>query len=273
MKASNRSIWLVISVTVLVTIAMIVFSLTYDWMGTLIDDRMRAIDDIYKALVVISIPFFMIIVGMIGVILVRDRAKPDEDPTKDGPSYHGSTKIEIVWTVIPAIVVISLGLYAWHVLDKVEAAQPDSMTVKVVGQQFAWNYQYPEQNIKTGGDLVVPVDRPLYFEMTSADVIHSFWVPAARVKRDVADGYITRIRFRPEKIGSYPIVCAELCGIGHATMRSTLRVVSKEDFAKWVTSMKSASAPKPTGANTDPKTWPGYFGGTRPSDAHTENAN
>lgn len=266
MKASNRSTVIAITLTALATIVMLVFSVKYDWMGPLIDQRMGAIDDIYKALVIASIPFFMVIVGIIAVILIRFRAKPGDDPEKDGPSYHGSTRLEIIWTTIPAIVVLSLGFYAWHVLDKVEAAQPNSMEIDVIGQQFAWNYQYPEQGIKTGGDLVVPVNRPLYFQMTSADVIHSFWVPAARVKRDVADGFITRIRFRPEKVGTYPIVCAELCGVGHVTMRSTLRVVTQSEFDKWVEMMKSSAAPKPTGANLDPKTWPGYFGGTRPSD-------
>jgi cytochrome c oxidase subunit 2 len=264
MKASHRIA--VIVLTTLVTVGLIVFTLVYDWMGPLIDSRMAEIDDIYKALTIASIPFFMIIVGLIVIILMEFRAKPGDDPTKDGSPYHGSTKIEIIWTVIPAIVVVSLGLYAWKVLDKVEAAQPNSMTVKVIGQQFAWNYQYPELGVKTGGDLVVPVNRPLYFEMTSADVIHSFYVPAARVKRDVADGYTTRMRFKPEKLGSFPIVCAELCGLGHATMRGTLRVVTKAEFAKWVAMMKSDRAPKPTGANTDKKTWPGYYGGDRPSD-------
>lgn len=264
MKASHRIA--VIVITVLLTVALLVFSIEYDWMGTLIDERMRQIDDIYVALMVASVPFFMTIMGLMAYAVVRFRARPGDDPEKDGIPYHGSTRVEIVWTIIPAIVVISLGLYAWRVLDKVEAAQPNSMTIKVVGQQFAWNYRYPELGIKTGGDLVVPVNRPLYFEMTSADVIHSFYVPSARVKRDVADGFTTRIRFRPEKLGSYPIVCAELCGIGHAVMRSTLRVVTQPEFDKWVALMKSSAAPKPTGANTDEKTWPGYYGGDRPAD-------
>jgi cytochrome c oxidase subunit 2 len=268
MKASHRIA--VIVLTTLATIGLIVFTLKYDWMGPLIDQRMSEIDDIYKALTIASIPFFMIIIGLMAMILLQFRAKPEDDPTKDGSPYHGSTRIEIVWTVIPAIVVVSLGLYAWNVLDKVEAAQPNSMTVQVVGQQFAWNYRYPEYGVKTGGDLVVPVNRPLYFELTSADVIHSFYVPSARVKRDAADGFVTRMRFRPEKTGSYPIICAELCGIGHATMRGTLRVVTQAEFNKWVLMMKSSKAPKPTGANTDEKTWPGYYGGDRPSDPNSD---
>lgn len=263
MKASHRIIG--IAVTALITVGLIVFSLAYDWMGPLISDTNGQIDDVYKALLVASIPFFMIIVGMLGFILLEFRAKPEDDEEKDGAPFHGSTKIEIVWTVIPTIVVLALGIYAWTVLDKVEAAQPNSMTIKVIGQQFAWNYQYPEQDIKTGGDLVVPINRPLYFEMTSADVIHSFYIPAARVKRDVADGFTSRVRFTPNKLGSYPIVCAELCGIGHSTMRGTLRVVTTAEFAKWVALMKSDKAPKPTGANTDPETWPGYYGGDEPA--------
>jgi cytochrome c oxidase subunit 2 len=257
MKASHRIVGIVGAI--LVTAGLIVFTIEYDWMGTLIADDMKPIDTVYRALAIASIPFFVIICAILAFCLVEFRAKPEDPIDKDGSPFHGSTKIEIVWTIIPTIVVMALGLYAWTVLDKVEAAQPNSMTIKVIGQQFAWNYQYPEQGIKTSGDLVVPVNRPLYFEMTSADVIHSFYVPSARVKRDVADGFTTRIRFEPNKLGAYPIVCTELCGIGHATMRSTLRVVTPAQFAVWTAAQKSAKAPKPTGANTDPQTWPGAF--------------
>lgn len=257
MKASHRIVGIVGAI--LATAALIVFTIEYDWMGTLIADDMKPVDTVYRALTIASIPFFVIICAILAFVLVEFRAKPEDDDEKDGAPFHGSTKIEIVWTIIPTIVVMALGLYAWAVLDKVEAKQPNSMTIKVIGQQFAWNYQYPEQGIKTSGDLVVPVNRPLYFEMTSADVIHSFYVPSARVKRDVADGFVTRIRFEPNKLGSYPIVCTELCGIGHATMRSTLRVVTPTEFAAWTAAQKSARAPKPTGANTDPQTWPGAF--------------
>lgn len=257
MKASHRIVGIVVAT--LVTAALIVFTIEYDWMGTLIADDMAPVDTVYRALAIASIPFFVIICAILVFCLVEFRAKPEDDDEKDGAPFHGSTKIEIVWTIIPTIVVMALGLYAWTVLDKVEAAQPNSMTIKVIGQQFAWNYQYPEEDVKTSGDLVVPIDRPLYFEMTSADVIHSFYVPSARVKRDVADGFTTRIRFKPTKLGSYPIVCTELCGIGHATMRSTLRVVTPAQFTAWVAAQKTDKAPTPSGANTDPQTWPGAF--------------
>lgn len=257
MKASHRIVGIVIAV--LVTAGLVAFSIAYDWMGPLIAEGNGRIDDVYKALLVASIPFFVIICSMLAFMLIEFRAKPDDPDDKDGAPFHGSTRIEIIWTVIPTIVVLSLGIYAWTVLDKVEAKQPNSLTIKVIGQQFAWNYQYPTLGVKTGGDLVVPNNRPLYFEMTSADVIHSFYVPNARMKRDVADGFVTRLRFTPNKLGSFPIVCTELCGIGHATMRSTLRVVTPAEFTKWVAFQKSGKAPKPTGANTDPLTYPGAF--------------
>lgn len=257
MKASHR-IFGIVAAT-LVTAALIVFTIEYDWMGTLIASDMKPVDTVYRALTIASIPFFVIICAIIAYVLFEFRAKPEDPDDKDGAPFHGSTKIEIIWTIIPTIVVMALGIYAWTVLDKVEAAQPNSMTIKVTGQQFAWNYQYPEENVKTSGDLVVPVNRPLYFEMTSADVIHSFSVPSARVKRDVADGFVTRIRFKPDTLGSYPIVCTELCGIGHATMRSTLRVVTPAQFTAWIAAQKSDKAPSPSGANTDPQTWPGAF--------------
>jgi cytochrome c oxidase subunit 2 len=269
MKASHRIVGIVI--TVLVTAGLVAFSLAYDWMGPLISNDMKPVDDVYKALLVASIPFFMIIVAILGYCLIAFRAKPDDAIDKDGAPFHGSTKIEIVWTIVPTIVVMALGLYAWKVLDEVEAAQPNSMTIKVIGQQFAWNYQYPELGVKTSGDLVVPNNRPLYFEMTSADVLHSFYIPAARVKRDVADGFTTRIRFEPNELGEYPIVCTELCGIGHSTMRSTLHVVTPTAFAHWVAAQKSAKAPKPTGANTQPKTWPGAYGGDEPANTPSDN--
>lgn len=255
MKASHRIFGLLLMLVV--TVGLIAFTFLYDWMGPLIAEDNESIDNVYRWLIAASIPFVVIVFGIAAFCVLEFRAKKDEDHTsRDGEPFHGSTKIEIVWTVIPTIVVIALGIYAWVVLEQVEAKQPNELRIEVVGQQFAWNYNYPEQEVKTGGDLVVPLGRPLYFEMTSADVIHSFYVPNARMKRDVADGFTTRLRFTPTKTGTYPIVCAELCGIGHSTMRSAIRVVEPAEFVKWVAAQKGPNAPKPTGANTIEDTSP-----------------
>jgi cytochrome c oxidase subunit 2 len=245
MKKSHQIVGIILALAL--TAGLIIFTLEYDWMGPLVAQEDGKIDSVYRWLLVASIPFFVIILAVIAYCVIEFRVKPgDED--KDGEPLHGSTRIEIIWTVVPTIVVVALGFYAWIVLDDVEARQPNEMNINVIGQQFAWNYEYPSLGIKTNGDLVVPNNRPLYFTMTSADVIHSFYVPAARMKRDLADGFTTHINFTPDKLGTFPIVCTELCGIGHTTMRSNLRVVTPAQFAHWVVVMKSKGNAKTSGA-------------------------
>jgi cytochrome c oxidase subunit 2 len=248
MKASHRIAGIV--AVVAATIALIAFSLWYDWFPTLIASEDGKIDDVYKALLVASIPFFVIICAFMAFCVVEFRAKPGDPDDLDGEPLHGSTRLEIVWTLVPTVVVLALGIYAWMVLNDIEAKKPNELKINVAGQQFIWNYEYPDYKIKTSKELVVPINQPLYFTMTSKDVMHSFFVPNARLKRDVAEGYKTHIRFTPDKLGTYPIVCTELCGIGHAVMRSTLRVVPVDEFKKWVAEQGGGGAKKagaPTG--------------------------
>src|SRR5262249_35131505 len=154
-----------IAAALALTAALIIFTFSYDWMGPLISPTDGKIDSVYKWLLVASIPFFVIILSMVIYCVVEFRAKPDDPDDKDGAPFHGSTRIEIIWTVIPTIVVLALGAYAWTVLDDVEASPPNALNINVVGQQFTWNYEYPTLGVKTNGDLIVPVGRPLYFRM------------------------------------------------------------------------------------------------------------
>lgn len=245
MKKSHQIVGIILALAL--TAGLIVFTFAYDWFGPLVAQEDGKIDSVYRWLAVASIPFFVIILAVIAYCVIEFRVKPGEED-KDGEPMHGSTRIEIIWTVIPTIVVIALGFYAWAVLEDVEARQPNELKITVIGQQFAWGYEYPGLGVKTTGDLIVPKDRPLYFTMTSADVIHSFYVPAARMKRDLADGFVTHINFTPDKLGSYPILCTELCGIGHTTMRSNMRVVSPAAFDKWVAAKKHVGNAKAAGA-------------------------
>jgi cytochrome c oxidase subunit 2 len=248
MKASHRIVGILIAVAL--TAGLIAFTFAYDWFGPLIASNDGQIDSVYRWLLVASIPFFVIIMAIIAFCVIEFRAKPEDPDDKDGVPLHGSTRIEIIWTVIPTIIVLALGVYAWIVLDDVEAKQPNEMQVNVIGQQFAWNFEYPKYGVKTQKQLVVPLGTPLYFEMTSKDVIHSFYVPGARMKRDIADGFTSRLRFTPDKLGTYPIVCTELCGIGHTTMRSSIRIVTPTLFKAWLATQKKTGAPDATGATT-----------------------
>jgi cytochrome c oxidase subunit 2 len=171
--------------------------------------------------------------------VVRFRARPGD--MSDGAPIHGNARLEVVWVLVPFIIVSVLAAYAWIVLDDIEAKQPNEMRVDAIGQQFAWSFKYPEAGNITSKELVLPVDQPVYFYITTKDVIHSFWVPAFRLKYDAVPGITTKYRVTPNKLGRYDVVCAELCGLGHATMRQTARVVSREAFDAWKTRTQSAA--------------------------------
>ncbi len=113
--------------------------------------------------------------------------------------------------------------------------------MNVTGQQFTWHFDYPRQRVKSD-ELVLPVNRPVHFRIHSMDVIHSFWVPEFRLKSDAVPGLTTRLRLTPNRIGRYQVVCAELCGIGHATMRQLVRVVSPSEFNTWLKSKQGGAA-------------------------------
>jgi cytochrome c oxidase subunit 2 len=167
--------------------------------------------------------------------VIKFRAKPGD--TGDGPPIHGNTRLEVFWVTIPFLIVSGLAGYGWYVLDKIEDKKADEMVVEVTGQQFTWTFKYPSP---TGGppvqttELVLERDKPVKFEIKAIDVIHSFWVPEFRMKQDAVPGIETSTRVTPNEHGTYSVVCAELCGIGHATMRQNVRVVDEQEFAGWL---------------------------------------
>jgi cytochrome c oxidase subunit 2 len=172
----------------------------------------------------------------------------------DGPPIHGNTKLEVVWTAVPAILILGLCVYSYIVLEDIEKAPAATkeMKVDVKGQQFAWTFTYPKEI--TGGqplnttELVLPKDEPVEFSIRSNDVIHDFWVPDFSMKIDAVPGITTRYRITPDRLGTYPVVCAELCGLGHSVMRSTVRVVEPDQFDAWLKKTQQPTTP----ANASP---------------------
>jgi cytochrome c oxidase subunit 2 len=162
------------------------------------------------------------------------RMRPGEE-NLDGPPIHGNTRLEVIWTAIPAILLVGLCTYAFVVLEDIEAAEPNTLEVRVVGEQFTWSFFYDRDGEEVmSPELHLPLDRPVQFTLQSKDVIHDFFVPAFRMKKDAVPGIDVTYRVTPNRIGQYPIVCAELCGLGHATMRQTAVVESEEDFTAWL---------------------------------------
>jgi len=187
--------------------------------------------------------------------VIRFRMRPGQE-NMDGPPIHGNTALEIAWTTVPALLILSLCVYSYVVLHDIEAApargSPKQLDVGVVAQQFAWQFVYPPS--VTGGapltttTLELPIGRPALFSMHSHDVIHSFWVPSFAAKEDVVPGLTTHLRATPDRLGTYPIVCAELCGIGHAFMRSSVSVVTPAAFAAWVKRRAGPLVPASSGS-------------------------
>jgi cytochrome c oxidase subunit II len=171
---------------------------------------------------------------------VAGRAKPGDE--SDGAPIHGNTRLEIAWTVIPTVIVVFLGAISWIVLDDIEAKEADALRLEVTGQQFEWTFAYPEAGVESN-ELHVPVDRQLDVHLTALDVLHSFWVPEWRIKRDLVpvgeggDEVDDQFVVTPNREGTFSLICTELCGVGHSTMRAVVVVESEADFQQWLTAV------------------------------------
>jgi cytochrome c oxidase subunit 2 len=152
--------------------------------------------------------------------------------------------------VIPTVIVLFGAIYSWITLDNIEAHDPNRMVVDVYSQQYEWHFDYPEQGT-TSRELHVPVDRQIEFRMHALDVIHSFWVPEWRIKKDNVPGITTRAYVTPTETGDFTLVCTELCGIGHSTMRAPVVVESSQaHFDQWAASQPPIKAGETPGATT-----------------------
>ncbi|MCA9961738.1 MAG: cytochrome c oxidase subunit II [Anaerolineales bacterium] len=178
----------------------------------------------------ISFLFALIMVIMLYAVVVFRRRPGDET---EGPHVHGSTVLEIIWTVVPVVAVIGFGVWGTVTLGQLLEAKPNEMVIEVTGKQWQWSFSYPEQDVRSP-QLYLPVNQPVVLQMTSQDVLHSFWVPEFRVKQDLVPGRTTTLRFTPTLAGDYKVRCAEICGLEHANMLADVRVVSETEFASWV---------------------------------------
>lgn len=208
-----------------------------NWNGQEGSTAAPEIDTLLNVTIVLSSFVFALVVVMLGYALYKFRAKPGDE--SDGEPIHGNTRLEVAWTLIPTIIVLFAGGYSWSVLDSIEEPADNPLTVDVFAQQFAWSFGYPGKDFAfSEGELHVPVNRQVHFKMHAQDVIHSFWVPEWRIKKDAVPGITTTAIVTPDKIGTYQLICTELCGFGHATMRAKVVVESPKDFQKWVGEQK-----------------------------------
>jgi len=215
---------------------------------------------LYTVLLIASVPVFVLVETVVLYSVWKFRMKPGEEE-KDGPPIHGNTRLEVIWTAIPAITLIALAGYAYSVLVANEATKPNTMTVNVTERQFAFEFSYPQAGGKTivSPDLYLPDNRPVVFKLRSLDVIHSFFVPEFSQKLDAVPGITTTLRVTPDRIGTYPAECTELCGAGHSLMRTAVHVVTPSKFQSWLSAQKP-NAPPPIGAPPPNAAQPGVPG-------------
>jgi cytochrome c oxidase subunit 2 len=171
------------------------------------------------------------------------------------PQIHGNTPVEIVWTIIPAVLLAIVAAYTTPIIFSTQAPPPkDALPVKVIGHQWWWEFQYPTLGVTTANEVHMPVNQTVTFDLESADVMHSFWLPRLGGKRDVIPNHVNNLWWTPTEIGTTPGQCAQFCGTSHANMRMIAVVQSKEDFDKWVADQKAPPAQPAGGDAAEGKT-------------------
>jgi cytochrome c oxidase subunit 2 len=245
MKDMTRQTFLrLVAAAIAGTVVTSVIMLIPNWNGMAGSEEAAPIDTLLDVMIVLSSFVFAVVMTMMIYAIWKYRAKPGDEG--DGEPIHGNTRLEIIWTLIPTVIVIVAGIYSAIVLADIEEASSDGpvMRVDVTAQQFAWRFDYPEAG-KTSTELHVPSGTQLELHLQALDVLHSFWVPEWRIKRDLVPGaeldgeddVDNVVRVTPNVPGSYQVVCTELCGWGHSTMRAAAVVhEDQQDFDKWLES-------------------------------------
>ena len=209
------------------------------WLPTPASKQADRIDFVFWFVSGISIAIFALVASVILYAVVRFRARPDDD--SDGAPIHGHTGLEIAWTAVPATLVTAISVVSAVALAQNDHLPKKHIRVDVTAQQFAWSFSYPNAKGLTVSSLHMPLHEAVELKMKSKDVIHSFWVPQFGQKQDVVPGITTRLVITPKRLGTYPVVCTELCGEGHALMRSTAVVQTPAAFAAWLKQQQTAA--------------------------------
>lgn len=185
----------------------------------------------------ITAGIFVVVEGLLIYAIFRYRRKKGDSDTKDPVQLYGSNPVEIAWTIIPIIIVLVLCLATIRTIQTVQPTKNErpenALTVEVIGHRWWWEFRYPELDVVTANEMFIPVDRPIWLEISSADVIHSFWVPELQGKMDAFPGHLNYWKLTAEEEGTYLGQCAEYCGNQHANMLIRVEVLDTNGFDSW----------------------------------------
>jgi cytochrome c oxidase subunit II len=202
------------------------------------------IDFVFWFVIAICIAIFALVAAVMIYSVLRFRVR--EDDFEDGPPIHGHTGLEITWTAIPFVLVTAIAIVSAIVLSRNDAEAGNTLHINVTAQQFEWTFTYPDANNATSPVLRLPEGRSVELDMRSLDVIHAFFVPEFRTNEDIVPGLVTNVHITATRVGTFPLICNELCGLGHALMRTEAIVMKPSAFDAWVKQQGKSAAPAPS---------------------------
>jgi cytochrome c oxidase subunit II len=256
----NRPVLQLAVIVVIASAIGIPIALIIPWFPSKGSIQAGNVKTLYDVLLIASVPIFMLVMTVILYSVWKFHMRPGEEQ-KDGPPIHGNTRLEVLWTTLPAVLIVSLCTYAYIVLRSNEKSKKGAMTINITARQFAFEFSYPQANGKTvvSPELYLANNQPVVFKLHSLDVVHSFFVPNFSEKIDAVPGITTSFRVTPTRLGTYPGECTELCGAGHSLMRATVRVLTPAAFRAWLASQPANAAP-PVGVPPPQAAAPGIPG-------------
>jgi cytochrome c oxidase subunit II len=195
----------------------------------------EAINEVYWVVFAICAVVFVLVEGWVILFIVRFRRRRGVPEHAEGPQIHGNTRLEVIWTLIPSLVLLGIAVYVFARTPAVQATTEGGreVRVRVEAHQFYWQYEYENGAISLD-TLRIPVDTPIVLELTALDVDHSWWVPELTGKKDALPGRTNELGFIADNEGTYEGWCAEHCGVQHSVMHTTVEVVSAAEFEGWV---------------------------------------
>jgi cytochrome c oxidase subunit 2 len=223
------------------------------WVVNPASESAELISQLFWFTLVLAAIVFVLVEGLLIFSSLRFRRRAPL-PVVEPPQIHGNTRLEVMWATVPALILV--GLFGITVTRLGELSQipddPNALHIGVTGQQFSWTFDYGTTGVKSVNDLRIPVGTPVVFDVTSTDVIHSFWVPDLYGKIDANPGRVNRISFTARQEGTFRGVCAELCGAGHAGMLFRVTTVTPAEFQQWIQDQQAGRPGPGAGSGGDP---------------------
>ncbi|MDX1620742.1 MAG: cytochrome c oxidase subunit II [Nitriliruptorales bacterium] len=209
-------------------------------------------DDLFQLVMWIALVIFILVQGLIIYSAIKFRQRKDDDGSLP-VQVHGNTKLELVWTIIPALILAGIAVPTVRTIFELAGEPEGSITIEVIGHRWWWEYHYPDHGgFRTANELVIPAGVPIHLEMIAEEsggpdraVIHSFWIPPLAGKQDVVPGRITELNMMADEPGRYLGQCAEYCGLSHANMRARAIALPQNEFDEWV-ELQNAPAQMPS---------------------------